>query len=454
MQFTKERRAAACFLGGILLLTAVAYLPIWGSGFVYDDLWFVVQNPAIRSLSMKAFFLNAVSVASPGAGMALDIYRPLATLSFALGYLVWHLNPLAEHGVNLALHLLNGVLFFLVSERLLASRYARLLAAAVFLFHPAQVETVAWISQRSTLLCASGFLLALWGLLGRAENRPAGILGWVLSVFSKETGVMLAPLGAILSSRRWRLVAVWAALTVPFWLLRHHVLGGWSSSAVDAGTPLWQRMSLGALAFPIYLKQTLLPWGLRVSYDTPDWTLGGVCLGGGLVLSYIGGTAAAIWRKSPWAVPLAWFLLLLLPVLHLVPIVPFVNERFMYLPLMGAAIAVGMGWDRWQRGRGAMLIWIVWLWILCVRQTPVWISEQSLWANAVRWDPANAFAHACYAQTLGDSDQAETEYFKALLCAPSHSLRRAVSQNLAVLHHLRGRTWKAQYWKMKTHEKS
>lgn len=458
MNFDKNDHFQKFALGGVLALTAIAYLPVIRAGFVYDDLWFIVHNPFIRTLSLRAFFLDAASVASPGAGMAQDIYRPLSTLSFAVGHRVWGLNAFAEHAFNLFLHLMNGILLYSISGCLLKSHMGRVVATAVFLFHPAQVETVAWVSQRSTLLCAAGLLVALQGFLRQPVGWGRSVGGWLVSVFSKETGVMLAPLAAVMEwvlprekasgarGPRWMLVAAWTAFAIPFWILRHHVVGGWSSAA-SSPFVWWQQLSLGALAFPVYLAKAIVPVGLRVSYLTPVWTLNGVLFGLWVTLSFIGACILALHRRSLWAVPLCGFGLLLAPVLHLIPIVPFVAERFFYLPIMGVGVAAGLAVEQRKSARPVVWMWTFALLALCILQVPVWKSETTLWVNAVHKDPGNAFAHACYAQSLNAGEESEAEYFKTLVSEPSASIRYAACHNLAYYYHEAGHAWKARYWK-------
>ena len=67
-----------------------------GGELVYDDDHFIVKNIYIRNLAnIPSFFLNR-SAATFG-GLSEDIYRPLATFSYALDYFFWTLNPFGYH---------------------------------------------------------------------------------------------------------------------------------------------------------------------------------------------------------------------------------------------------------------------------------------------------------------------------------------------------------------------
>src|SRR5262249_34135810 len=68
------------------------------------------------------------------------------------------------------------------------------LAAAVFLLHPAQTESVTWVSQRSGLLSML-FMLAAWhGFLRRKRGGAWSLAGpalFVAALLSKEEAVVL-----------------------------------------------------------------------------------------------------------------------------------------------------------------------------------------------------------------------------------------------------------------------
>src|SRR6185437_12977762 len=147
---------------------------------------------------------------------------------------------------------------------LLRERAAACLAAAVFLLHPAQVEAVAWVSQRSTLLCAMGSLASLIFLESRAARLPwgrrAALACWGLAVFSKETALGVPVLAGLI---RWTrcpgrrepaegpslgFYAGWMLSALGFLIFRRYVVGGWSTTT--PGGPLWTQWLLGLLAFP------------------------------------------------------------------------------------------------------------------------------------------------------------------------------------------------------------
>ncbi len=440
----------------LFVMSAIVYRSLWHAGFVYDDLWTVVRNPALQSFSLKSFFLDADSVAFSGSGMARDIYRPLSTLSLALDFHVWHLSPRGYHLINILLHLLNACLLVWISKQWLNNLWGTLVVAAVFLVHPVQIEAVAWVTQRSTLLCALGCLSALAIYLKKKPLSKmwiaAGLLCYAVALFSKETAVLLPVLAILIDQKRHSsLLFSWVVMAILYWMLRGHVLGQWSSIASTHPTVLTQGY-LGIMAFPIYLKTLLLPVSLTVTYSTPMFEPTRFLVFLVIDLSYLGVLGVAIFRRNVLAIPLGWILIMLIPVLHLIPIVPFVADRFLYIPVMGFALAIGWLAQAVPWARQAVCAWIAALGLMANATVPVWVSDSTLWAHAVSVEPQNAFAHAAFAETLGETPLAEEEYFKVLVNHPSQSLRYAACKNLAYWEHVNGHWWKADFWRLKAEE--
>jgi hypothetical protein len=138
---------------GIVLLcivaTAVLYVGDLHLGFFrVDDQQYVVSNPWIQGITWKhlaqilvnPYYLN---------------YSPLHLLSYALDCAVGGLNAYAFH---LSSNLWAGVVagfVYLVALALTQQRITAIVAALLFVVHPAHVEAVAWISSRKDLVAAA-----------------------------------------------------------------------------------------------------------------------------------------------------------------------------------------------------------------------------------------------------------------------------------------------------------
>jgi tetratricopeptide (TPR) repeat protein len=206
------------FIGLLLAgITLAIYWPARNYGIVYyDDPLFVTENAEINS------GLNWHSLWWAFSGILIANWHPVTSLSFVLGHQSWGTNPGAEHLVNVAFHMANAVLLFLVLQRITGCPWRSAMVAAVFAWHPLRVESVAWISERKDVLSTFFFLLTLGAYVRYVQKRSR--------VESRESGAESS--GLALDSRRWTLdyflVLVFFALglmskpmlvTVPFVLL-------------------------------------------------------------------------------------------------------------------------------------------------------------------------------------------------------------------------------------------
>ncbi len=157
----------------VLVVAALVYWPGTHGGFLLDDYPNIVENPAMQSVALTApDFLRAATSTHTGP---LD--RPIAMMSFALNAHFTGLDSRAMKLTNLAIHLANGVLVFLLL-RLLLREYARLkdtesssrvpalawtalAAAAAWLLAPINLTSVLYTVQRMTSLAALFTLAAL-----------------------------------------------------------------------------------------------------------------------------------------------------------------------------------------------------------------------------------------------------------------------------------------------------
>src|SRR4029077_961634 len=90
----------------------------------------------------------------------VGIWAPLTTLSYAIDYSFWKLDPFGYHLTNVLLHAASAGTLALILLTLGAPPMGAALGAALFAFHPAQVESVAWIAQRKAALSMFFMLLS------------------------------------------------------------------------------------------------------------------------------------------------------------------------------------------------------------------------------------------------------------------------------------------------------
>lgn len=141
----------------------LAYSTALGAGFIWDDDSYLLDNENLLSVEglRKIWF---EPLASPQ-------YYPLVFTTFWLEQQLWGLEPFGYHLVNVLVHTLSSLLLWRLLARLRVP--GALFAAALFLLHPIQVESVAWVTERKNVLSMFFFLASLnaWFAFRPPENE-------------------------------------------------------------------------------------------------------------------------------------------------------------------------------------------------------------------------------------------------------------------------------------------
>ncbi|MBI4549401.1 MAG: hypothetical protein HY714_00545, partial [Candidatus Omnitrophica bacterium] len=149
------------------LLAALVFLffsPVLSFDFVnWDDDVYVYDNPSIRGFepaNLRRWFTRP----------QVRLYVPATMMSYAADYALHGNRAGGFHATNLALHLANSLLAFWILFSVSGNAWASFLGALLFALHPAQIEPVAWISERKSLLSAF-FSLGAFVLFMRPPGR-------------------------------------------------------------------------------------------------------------------------------------------------------------------------------------------------------------------------------------------------------------------------------------------
>jgi len=372
-----------------MLVCAVALaasVPSLRNGFVYDDVPVAQEDPRIRSFEPG----RLLTIPYWGDAFHDRIYRPFTTLSLAAD---WHLGRGAAwpfHFTNVLLHLVTTALVLILARRVVGPAGATV-AALWFAVHPVHVEAFAGIVGRAELLAAAAYLGAVLAFDAALESRRSG------SSPMRHTGLVLATLGcavlaygakehaltlpaALVLTAWWRarqraepagaalkqagvLVGGALALAVGYLAARAAVLGTmFGGGAVAAGLE-----GLGAAGRALVMLPALLVWlrllvwpvHLAADYSPnafePHLAAGGAHLAALLLLALLVGAAWAARRRMPGLTfGLAWCAITGAIAANVAfPTGVLVAERVLYLPSVGAALAVGALWERLPANRWA-----------------------------------------------------------------------------------------------------
>jgi tetratricopeptide (TPR) repeat protein len=237
-----------------LLIAAHVFWPGLSGIFIFDDSINLKGLANISNHPVPSQFIQYI-----GGGISSKLGRPVSLASFAMQHYLWPNQPGAFKYVNLMIHLLNGILIFWLTFKLMTITYRdehnatfiAIAAVLLWLVHPLQVSTVLYVIQRMTELSALFTLVTLIIYLygrqlalsrstasGYLVMSTAMVIGLPLAVLSKENGILIPLLllvieGTLLNqinrSRHWNIWAVvfvaaplllllgYLTLVAPFW---------------------------------------------------------------------------------------------------------------------------------------------------------------------------------------------------------------------------------------------
>jgi hypothetical protein len=154
----------------IVVLTLIAYWPVFGAGFIWDDDSYVTDNALVQSVD---------GLGKIWIPRQTPQYYPAVFTTFWIEHQLWGLNPLGYHIVNVLLHALNAILVWRLCVFLKIP--GAWLIAAVFAVHPINVESVAWITERKNVLSGAFYLAAAISYLkfdDERDTRHAAGVAW------------------------------------------------------------------------------------------------------------------------------------------------------------------------------------------------------------------------------------------------------------------------------------
>ena len=342
------------FIVLLFALTLAAYANSFHAPFILDDIHTIVRNFGLRDLSdLVAVFTYDY------AG------RPFLFLTFALNFAAGELNPFGYHVVNFALHFGSSILVYLVLLDILkragveSAKYAAF-GSLIFALHPLNVETVTYLSSRSSGLCAFLYLLsfhvAVKGGIKAVYRYPLAVAAFVLALFTKELAVTLpfvltlfifqfeGKLGLI---NHKRILSLFWMMLPLFFLYRAVAIGHpIEAPDVEAITrPHWltyfftQLDVVGTRYIPrlFFPANLLFDAGILFKKSFFDSRV----LGGGLLLLGILGYGVKNFRKEPaLSFGILWFFITLSITSSFIPILdPYVEHR-LYIALPGFCLAL------------------------------------------------------------------------------------------------------------------
>jgi len=164
----------------------------------WDDNDWIVNNPAVHSLSWESIKFWFTHNTLAGIGLKSNYYRPFLFFTFAINYVIGGVKPFGYHLLSNLIHIGNAILVFYLLNLATKKRLVAFLAALFFIIHPLQTEAVSYISGRGDpqnvlfmLLALLLFFLAERGGLPWKSWRRWLSLGFlILALLSRETAII------------------------------------------------------------------------------------------------------------------------------------------------------------------------------------------------------------------------------------------------------------------------
>lgn len=366
-------------------------------------------------------------------------WHPLTWLSHQADFALFGKNAGLHHAGNVFLHAAASILLFLALQQMTGAWGASAFSAFAFAVHPLNVESVAWVAERSNVLCGTFWMASLWAY-ARYVRRPnwhsyLAVAGChAAALMSKPLAMTLpcvlllldywplrrlqkgCPPGVIHSQESqsgddrsiWKIAAGLVLEKTPLLALSlgTGALAVLCQQAAEAMAPLTHlplsaRFATSIAGYGWYLEHAVYPARLVCFYPHPSfidanlWEVLAVrCALSGLVLVLLSAVAVRYRRDRPWLlVGWLWFLGVLVPMIGLVQIgAQQQADRYAYIPLIGLFLAVA-----WTGGHRLIpLGWVVLgAWgVAAWHQTGAWHDSLSLYSHVVATDERNHWGHS------------------------------------------------------------
>ena len=423
----------------IVGITFLVYLNAFKGVFQYDDYNVIVNYSPVHSL--KDCFKDM-----------LHGIRPLLKLTYALNW-TSGLGLFGFHFFNISIHAANGVLVFYLVRFFSMSRVLEntgihqnqqtaFIAALFFVLHPLQTEAVTYISGRSMSLMTFFYLTSLlFYINGRQKQK--WLLQFVCSPFlflaavaTKEIAVTL-PVALLL----WEVFAETKSLKSAYFKQIVHWI-----FLVIIGLILFLKPSYHNLLTFAFSERTLyenlltqinavtyllskLFWIGRLNIDPDLPVIHEMDFLTVIQLSFLLGIFFYLTVSSKlklwWRFGAFWFVLHLLPTNSIVPRLDVVNDRQMYLALVGVALPLSFEIDCFYATslkyktaiKTVVISTLLVFFLFTFMRNQDYYSEIALWEDASYKSPykARVFNNLGVAyEVAGNNEKAYKLYVKAL----------------------------------------
>ncbi|MEK7600423.1 MAG: tetratricopeptide repeat protein [Patescibacteria group bacterium] len=459
-----QQRARTLMLLGLCVSVFFVYATNLQNPLFWDDTDWIVNNPAVHSISWDTirFWFSHNTLA--GVGLQSNYYRPFLFFTFAINYVLHGIAPLGYHLINNLLHIANVVFVFLLLERAFKQRFIPFVVAAIFGLHPLQTEAITYVAGRGDPLHVFGMLAALWMVLKAHETHArhwyiGAMVASALALLSRETAVIFPLLAsvyflsfvvigtvrqAIMSTARY----LWPffGISLVYGILRLTILNFENTLNFFAHSnpyteSIFVRLMTFASLLTEYASMLVMPLGLHMERSAVVYTnlFQVPVLAPVLILGVLVGALIVFVRRMRFVeegrprgahilfFALGWFFSCMALTSGITPVNALIYEHWLYLAMVGPLTAVAwLAWRAWERNAFA---WVRPLFgiafaavliafsILSIQRNRLWGDSLAFYLDILRYEPQSARINNNVGNIYydrGEYARAEEYYWKAV----------------------------------------
>lgn len=433
----------------LLVLFLVPIVVFWqstGNGFVWDDTGLYLnktnypEQNRLQNLD-KFWFSGNQTMYAP---VTYTVWGFISTISKEDNSNELGANPKIFHIANILIHILNGILIFLILSLLLKNNFASIAGALVFALHPVQVEAVAWVSELRGLFTAFfGFISLYYYLKYRLINEndkkqnkynskiyPLLIfVFFLLSILSKPSGVVFPLIFLVFDifyfKINYKKSLIFVSLFLPFIVLISFISNSIETAeSLKTAVPFFQKPIIFLDSIGFYLYKTFVPFNFVPVYGrTPEMILKSPIIYLTMLVPVVIISLLIYFRKKTNI----YILLFLLFVAGFIPVSGLVNflyqsfstqaDRYLYISMFAVAFLGGLMFLKFKNKTLSIALYTVILIFFSfqdIKQIPIWNNEFSLWNHSIEngiYPSKTAYiARAEQYHNLGKLDETINDY--------------------------------------------
>jgi len=400
----------------LLFLGIFVYSFGFNNQMFWDDDDFILKNVYIKSFSYfpKYFSENVIA----GSSLLSNYWRPVLLTVFAVEWKFFGESVFGWHLVNAFIHSLNAILVFLFLKKIFQRRIIAFISALVFLIHPVQVEAVAYVNSLGDSLSVLFILITLklllnfyegfkkFSLLDRASYLILILSFYAFAQLSKETAIVTGPLGFLIIFYKSKYKDLFGRIketalytfplfifTVGYLVLRATIFNFKNTfNLYDKSTLFSEHLYVRVFTFfkslSIYIGLVFWPRSLHMERSVDPIVNPFVfsAIPGLILIAFTIYITLKFWKiRNPIWLGLLWFFIAFIPTSNiLIPINGMLYEHWLYLPIIGMGIIIGLVIEsmlsEFQNGKTLIVTVLIVIFLFLGTRSVLRIKE---WANPI-----------------------------------------------------------------------